>query len=168
MSHSKDQILLINPDFDTQDSNQTRILLCCICRNEILEDDSVSQCPSCQTSFHSKHLSLWLDFKRTCPICGCFLYRSNNRDPKRGRGKGRMRTGKSYRCYYCNHKWDTYSFGYPLWCPECGITSCPQCNTAFGFEFLLGHLQSNGSCPNCNRHISIESLKAKIKFLEID
>lgn len=165
MSQSEDELKLIEPDIDNLLSKFSHRFHCCICRREILKYESTTQCSSCQTYFHSNHLFLWLEYKKNCPICGCFFFQSNDPYPRLTRA---LRRGKLYRCNYCNHHWEVRSFGSPLWCPECGITSCPHCKTAFGYEFLLRQLQLNGVCPNCQNYISIDSLKAKIKVLDLN
>jgi hypothetical protein len=139
-------------------------LTCCICRRELLESDLIVQCPRCQTYFHSKHLSMWLDIDESCPICHYHLYQTKSCYP-RLKTKNYVKKRKFYRCYYCNHTWEARSLGHQLYCPRCRITSCPHCKSAFGFYFLLRQLQINGQCPNCNKYILLESLNAKITVI---
>ncbi len=139
--------------------------ICCICRREILEEEISKQCPKCQTYFHYKHLSIWLDINRSCPVCHSYLYQANLSYPRPNVRNIKVQKWKSYRCYYCNHIWKAKSSGYQLYCPECGITSCPYCKTAFGIEYLLKQLQLYGQCPKCNQYIVLESLRAKMTVL---
>lgn len=140
--------------------------ICCICRREILENEKIKQCPKCQTYFHSNHLSIWLDTKKNCPICHCDLFITKSSYSRSNTKKGYVKKSKFYRCYYCNHIWEARSSGHQLYCPSCGITSCPYCKTAFGIDFLLRELQMNSQCPKCNKYIVLESLKAKISTIK--
>lgn len=135
---------------------------CCICRREILRHEEIIQCSKCQTYYHANHLSFWLNKAKNCPVCHCYLYQPTSFITKSKKRDRKIRKGKLYRCYYCNHSWKANSSGYQLWCPECGITSCSNCKNAFNFQFLLGYIQTNGNCPNCNKHITLETLKAKV------
>ena len=163
MVQSKEQITFIEYIKSKNTSKPFLNITCCICRRKILEREIIKQCPKCQTFFHSEHLSLWLDIQKTCPICHSSLTsaRSSQLTPK----KAFVRKWKKYRCCYCNHVWEARSSGHQLFCPECGITLCPHCKTAFGIDFLLKYLQVNGLCPKCNEYIVLESLKAKITVL---
>lgn len=165
MVQSKEQITFIEYD-KSRDTSKPLEFTCCICRREILKSEIIKQCPKCQTYFHSKHLSIWLDIKNSCPVCHCYLPQASSSYPKSNTKKDFVRKWKFYRCYYCNHTWEARSSGRQLYCPECGITSCPHCKTAFGIDFLLKHLQLNGQCPKCNKYIVLESLKAKITVLK--
>jgi len=162
MVQSKEQIAFIEYNKSRNTSKPFLDITCCICRRKILEREIIKQCPRCQTFFHSEHLSIWLDIKNSCPICHCHLYPVNSRYPRLNAKKIYVRKQKRYRCCYCNHTWEARSSGHQLFCPECGITLCPHCKTAFGIDFLLRQLQVNGLCPKCNKYIVLESLKAKI------
>lgn len=147
MTYSEGQVIFYEYEKNKNIEKPFLVLTCCICRREILEYERVIQCPNCQTYFHSHHMSIWLDTKQTCPVCCCYFSRVNSDHPRRNATKKYVRTGKAYQCIYCNHTWEAKSSGHQLWCPECGITSCPNCKTAFGFEYLLRQLHRNGcSC----------------------
>jgi hypothetical protein len=162
MVQSEEQITFIEYDKGRNVPKPFLQFSCCICRRKILESEIIKQCPNCQTYFHSKHLSIWLDIRKKCPICHCYLYRANSSYPRLNTRISFVKKWKFYRCYYCNHTWEARSSGHQLFCPGCGITSCPHCKTAFGIDFLLKQLQFNGQCPKCNKDIVLESLKAKI------
>ncbi|MFX1504799.1 MAG: RING finger domain-containing protein [Promethearchaeota archaeon] len=160
------QITFIGPKESLDTSKPFLKATCCICRREILENEIIKQCPKCQTYFHSKHLSIWLESKKSCPICHCNLYFVNSTFLRPYTKKITIKKSKFYRCYYCNHIWEARSSGHQLYCPSCGITSCPHCKTAFGIDFLLKALQMDSHCPKCNKYIVLESLKAKITALK--
>ncbi|MHA1968745.1 MAG: hypothetical protein ACW964_13185 [Candidatus Hodarchaeales archaeon] len=167
MSQSESQIALKESE---QEKNTFKPFLdfrCCICRREILGNELVTQCSNCLTFFHSNHLEIWMNVKNICPVCHCLLFRVNRNAKRKAttRKKNKIRRGKIYLCTYCNYKWEAHSTGHQLWCPECGITSCSHCKTAFGFEFLLGQLQLSGLCPKCNEILTVDSLIAKVNVL---
>lgn len=162
MAKSEGQILVYQSENIKDYEKSTVVLICCICRRKILEYEKVTQCPNCQTFFHSNHLSIWLNTKKTCPVCCYYFSRAHSNNSRRNIIKRNIRQGKTYRCIYCNHLWEAKSSGHQLWCPGCRITSCPHCRTAFGCEYLLRQLHMKGRCPKCNEYISIDTLKAKI------
>ena len=43
--------------------------MCQICKGEILNEESLQLCPSCQTPFHLVHLAEWVKIRGTCPVC---------------------------------------------------------------------------------------------------
>lgn len=42
---------------------------CVICRGEIKTEAEQVRCSRCKTKFHKKHLTIWLQEEKTCPIC---------------------------------------------------------------------------------------------------
>ncbi|NHJ86956.1 MAG: hypothetical protein FK734_15950 [Asgard group archaeon] len=62
-------IVSLVEDFDEK---ATRFI-CVICKEEFVDDETVSECRTCSVMFHINHLNEWLKTNSTCPVCNSNL-----------------------------------------------------------------------------------------------
>ncbi|NHJ88034.1 MAG: E3 ubiquitin protein ligase [Asgard group archaeon] len=48
--------------------------ICMICKLFLKSNDSILQCPTCESLYHTDHLLTWIKSKQRCPVCSEELY----------------------------------------------------------------------------------------------
>ena len=94
MGQSEDPVILFEHDSSKNIETFSFVIICCICRQEILENEIVVQCPNCQTFYHSNHLSIWLNINSTCPVCRRYFSKKTSSYSKRDSKKSEKKVKK--------------------------------------------------------------------------
>jgi len=53
-------------------------MICCICLEEITNEDKIQCETTCKQYFHNSCIDKWLDIKSSCPFCRCSWTKINN------------------------------------------------------------------------------------------
>ena len=48
---------------------ESKAKICMICKLPLKENQTIAQCPMCQSLFHREHVFEWLKVKGKCPVC---------------------------------------------------------------------------------------------------